>query len=80
MKYIIIFIECDEINPSTGHFQCDCKYLASGSACHFKCPEGMLPKDARTSVCIPTFDETGNVTSFDWDTDISKFGCVSTIR
>ena len=67
------------MEPSTGHFQCDSPYFAAGSNCHFKCPLGMLPGGDKTITCKATLDESGNAVSFDWDKDVSKFECVSTI-
>ena len=73
-------LECDKLQPATGFFQCDTKNMAAESSCHFKCPLGLLPGGERKTTCKKTIDEIDNSTSFNWDKDVSDFGCVSTIR
>ena len=79
-KQKLINSECDKLQPATGFFQCESKNLVSGSSCHFKCPLGLLPGGERTTTCMKNIDEIDNSTSFNWDKNISKFDCVSTIR
>ena len=80
IKCAVYISECDELQPSTGFFQCESNNFASKSSCHFKCPIGLLPGDERKITCKKTLNHVDNSTSFDWDKNISKFICVSTIR
>ena len=77
---ITITLECDKIQPSTGHFQCDSRNFAAESTCNFKCPLGTLPGNSRQMICKATLDASTNITSYNWNKDASKFECVPTIR
>ena len=80
IDWLVNISECDKLQPSTGFFQCESKNLASESSCHFKCPLGLLPGGERKITCTKTVNDIDNSTSLDWDKNISKFICVSTIR
>ena len=72
---------CDEIPTlKEGDFECENSELTVGTKCKFVCPSDKVPVLEDTITCDEFIDPKSNLSTFEWDKEISSFECVKIIR
>ena len=72
---------CDEIPTlKEGDFECENSKLIVDTKCKFVCPSDKVPVLDDMIFCEEFIDPKSNLSTFEWDKEISSFECVKIIR